>query len=80
MCPHSFYCHPIEMLFFSIQIIHVPISLLCPLGCGELPACAPDMHTRAVRYHLKFAYHDSIVRVSRYTLGIDTLHDMAYMR
>ena len=35
---------------------------------------------RAVRYHLKFAYHDTIVRVSRYTLGIDTSHDMAYMR
>ena len=33
-----------------------------------------------VRYHLKFAYHDTIVRVSRYTLGIDTSHDMAYMR
>ena len=38
------------------------------------------INTRAVRYHLKFAYHDTIVRVSRYTLGIDTSHDMAYMR
>ena len=27
---------------------------------------------RAVRYHLKLAYHDTIVRVSWYTLGIDT--------
>ena len=33
---------------------------------------------RTVRCHLKFAYHDTIVRVSRYTLGIDTSHDMAY--
>ena len=37
-------------------------------------------YARAVRYHLKFAYHDTVVRVSRYTLGIDTSHDMAYMR
>ena len=29
---------------------------------------------RAVRYHLKFAYHNTIVRVSRYTLGIDTFN------
>ena len=28
----------------------------------------------------KFVYHNTIVRVSRYTLGIDTLHDMAYLR
>ena len=34
---------------------------------------------RAVRYHPKFAYHNTIVLVSRYTLGIDSLHDMAYM-
>ena len=34
--------------------------------------------TGAVRYHPKFAYHDTIVLVSQYTLGIDTLHDMAY--
>jgi len=27
---------------------------------------------RAVQYHFKFAYHYTIVRVSRYTLGIDT--------
>ena len=27
---------------------------------------------RVVRYHLKFAYHDTIVKVSRYTLSIDT--------
>ena len=33
---------------------------------------------RAVRYHLKFTYHNTIVRVSRYTLDIDTSHDMAY--
>ena len=32
------------------------------------------VYTRAVRYHLKFAYHDTIVRVSWHTLGIDT-HD-----
>ena len=38
------------------------------------------VRTRAVRYHLTFAYHDTIVMVSRYTLGIDTSHDMAYMR
>ena len=30
-----------------------------------------------MRYHLKFVYHDTIVRVSQYTLGIDTSHDMA---
>ena len=24
-----------------------------------------------MRYHLKFVYHDTIVRVSRYTLGIE---------
>ena len=30
---------------------------------------------RAVQYHPKFAYHDTIVLVS---LGIDTLHDMVY--
>ena len=29
-------------------------------------------YNRAVRYHLKFAYHDTIVRVSWYTLGVDT--------
>ena len=29
---------------------------------------------RAVQYHLKFAYHDTIVRVPRYTLGTDTSH------
>ena len=40
----------------------------------------PYVYYRAVRYHLKFAYHDSMVRVSRYILGIDTSHDMAYMR
>ena len=34
---------------------------------------------RAVRCHPKFAYHDTIVLASRYTLGIDILHDMAYM-
>ena len=34
--------------------------------------------TRAVRYHPKFAYHDILVLVSRYTLGIDTLYNMAY--
>ena len=34
---------------------------------------------RAVRYHPKFAYRDTIALVSRYTSGIDTLHDMAYM-
>ena len=39
-----------------------------------------DVTVRAVRYHLKFAYHDTIVRVSRYTLDIETSHDMAYMR
>ena len=39
-----------------------------------------ELYSRAVRYHLNFAYHDTIVRVSRYTLGIDTSHDMAYMR
>ena len=37
------------------------------------------VHVRAVRYHPKFAYHDTTVLVSRYTLGIDTIHDMAYM-
>ena len=35
---------------------------------------------RAVRYHLKYVYHDTIVRVLRYTLGIDTSHDTAYMK
>jgi len=30
------------------------------------------MHIRAVQYHLKFAYRNTIVRVSCYTLGIDT--------
>ena len=34
--------------------------------------------SRAVRWDLKFAYHDTIVR--GYTLGIDNSHDMAYMR
>ena len=29
--------------------------------------------SRAVRYHPKYAYHDTIALVSRYTLGIDTL-------
>ena len=43
MCPHSFYYHPIEMLFFSIQIIHVPDKFIVPPSCGELPACVPDM-------------------------------------
>ena len=38
------------------------------------------IYYRAVRYHLKFVYHDTIVRVLQYTLGIDTSHDMAYMR
>ena len=33
---------------------------------------------RAVRYHLKFVYHDTVARVSQYALGIDTSHDMAY--
>ena len=36
------------------------------------------MHARAVQYHPKFAYHDTIALVSRYTLSIDTLYDMAY--
>ena len=52
-------------------------------GCVYVHVCMQDsirILCRAVRYHLKFAYHDSIVRVSRYTLGIDTSHDMAYMR
>ena len=31
--------------------------------------------SRAVRYHPKHAYHDTIALVSRYTLGIDTLDD-----
>ena len=31
--------------------------------------------SRAVRYHLKFAYHDTIVKVSRYALGIDTSNE-----
>ena len=30
---------------------------------------------RVVRYHLKFAYHDTIVKVSRYTLGIDASNE-----
>ena len=34
---------------------------------------------RAVRYHSKFAYYDTIVLVSWCTLGIDTLHDMVYI-
>ena len=34
--PPSFYCHSIEMLFFSIQIC--PDKLLCSLSCEELPA------------------------------------------
>ena len=39
-----------------------------------------SMYTRrAVRYHPKYAYHDTIALVSRYIVGIDTLHDMAYM-
>ena len=29
--------------------------------------------SRAVRYHLKFAYHDTIVRVSRYTLDVESI-------
>ena len=33
------------------------------------------MLPRAVRYHLKFAYHDTIVKVSQYTLGIDTSNE-----
>jgi len=28
-----------------------------------------------VRYHLKFVYHDTTVKVSRYTLGIDTSNE-----
>jgi len=32
-------------------------------------------YTRAGWYHLKFVYHDTIIRVSRYTLGIDTSKD-----
>ena len=50
---------------------------------GEILGCfreTGNIFDRAVRYHLKFAYHDTIVRVSRYILGIDTSHDMAYMR
>ena len=47
-------------------------------ACERIIVTGED--TRAVRYHLKFAYHDTIVRVSRYTLGTDTSHDMAYMR
>jgi len=34
---------------------------------------------RAVWYYTKFAYHNTKALVSRYTLGIDSLHDMAYM-
>ena len=36
-------------------------------GCQQL--------SRAVWYHLKFAYHSTIVKVSRYTLGIDTSNE-----
>ena len=36
--------------------------------------------SRAVRYHLKVAYHNTIHRVSLYTLGINTSHDITYMR
>jgi len=32
-------------------------------------------NTRAVRYHLEFAYHNTIVKVSWYTLGIDTSNE-----
>ena len=53
---------------------------IMPTYVRTSPLLHKIMSTRAVRYHLKFAYHDTIVRVSRYTLGIDTSHDMAYMR
>ena len=61
-----------------------PPAYLNPEEEDELVSYLMAVHRwvmpRAVRYHLKFVYHDTIVRVSRYTLGIDTSHDMGYMR
>ena len=49
------------------------VSIKCERVYVRVCMC---VQVRAVRYHPKYAYHDIIALVSRYTLGIDTLHDM----
>ena len=54
------------MLYFTFTILDIAQHYMC-IVCGT---CI--IHIRAVRYHPKYAYHDTIALVSRYTLGIDT--------
>ena len=63
--------------------VHVTFTVhVCRIGSkvyNSIVRCTLA-YTRAVRYHLKYAYHDTTVRVSRYTIDIDTSHDMAYIK
>ena len=46
----------------------------CVCMCMIMRVC---VYVKAVCHHTKFVYHDTIVMVSWYALGIDALHDMA---
>jgi len=58
------------MLAFLVQCFYILCVPACVCMCVCVCVCV-----RTVQYHLKFAYHDTIVKVSRYTLGIDTSNE-----